>query len=265
MNPEDKVKVFSYGLEQFETDKMRMYCEDMIKEMPEYLFYMPSSTTGKWHNPTQCLPHGQIYHIIMFAEIVNYRLALKGNRDKFKSAEQRDAMRCAAYFHDALKLGHNQSSFTVFEHPLLAAEWVRTTVVEHDVEQKIKDAIADMCAAHSGEFCTSKRNSIVLPEPKNAMEFFIHECDILSSRNNIDMPIPDYLKDVFEDLEEEVEFDEEFVLTFGAHKDKKLIDVYQEHPDYIEWCEKNLVQRRDVITMIKAMKKTLQKEQTNEN
>lgn len=77
MKSEDKVKVFSYGLEQFETDKMKLYCEDMIKQMPDYLFYMPSSTTGKWHNPTQCQAHGQIYHIIMFAEIVNYRLALK--------------------------------------------------------------------------------------------------------------------------------------------------------------------------------------------
>ncbi len=266
MRAEDKVKVFSHGLSQFETDKMRTYCEDMIKEMPDYLFTMPSSTTGKWHNSTQCQPHGQVYHIIMFAEIVNYRLALKGNREKFKSAEQRDAIRCVAYFHDALKLGNGESSYTVFDHPLLAAEWVRNTVVEHDVEQRIKDAIADMCAAHSGEFCTSKRSKIVLPEPKNAMELFVHECDILSSRNNIDMPIPEYLKDIFEDLEEKVEFDENFTLSFGQHKGKKLIDVYKEHPDYITWCEENLFQRRDVQTMIKAMKEHYQKENaSNEN
>lgn len=254
MNIEDKVKVFGPGLEQFETEKMRLYCEDMIKEMPDYIFDMPSSTTGKYHNKTQCQPHGQVYHIIMFAEIVNYRLALKGNREKFKSAEQRDAIRCTAYFHDALKLGNNGSTYSVFNHPLLAAEWVRNTTVEHDIEQKIKDVIADMCAAHSGEFCTSKRSSVVLPEPKNAMELFVHECDILSSRNNIDMPPPEYLKDVFEDLSKPVEFDENYVLSFGKYSGRRLIDVYKTAPDYVAWCEENLLHKPELQQMIRAMK-----------
>lgn len=256
MRAEDKVKVFAPGLEQFETEKMRLYCEDMIKEIPDYIFEMPSSTTGKYHNKTQCQTHGQVYHIIMFAEIANYRLALKGNREKFKSAEQRDAIRCTAYFHDALKLGNNGSSYSVFDHPLLAAEWVRNTVVEHDIEQKIKEVIADMCAAHSGEFCTSKRSSIVLPEPKNAMELFVHECDILSSRNNIDMQPPEYLKDIFEDLGKPLEFDENYTLTFGKHSGKRLIDVYKSAPDYIAWCEENL-HKPDLQNMIRAMKEHL--------
>lgn len=265
MHAEDKVKVFAPGLEQFETEKMRLYCEDMIKEIPNYIFEMPSSTTGKYHNKTQCQVHGQVYHIIMFAEIVNYRLALKGNREKFKSPEQRDAIRCVAYFHDALKLGNNKSSYSVFEHPLLAAEWVRNTMVEHDIEPKIKDAIADMCAAHSGEFCTSSRSKIVLPEPKNAMEFFIHECDILSSRNNIDMQPPEYLKDIFEDINTPLEFDENYTLTFGKYSGQRLIDVNRFAPDYILWCEENL-HKPDLLKAIKAMKEYLKnKENTNEN
>lgn len=257
MTCSEKIAVFKESLNKFETEKMRMYCEDMIKEMPDYLFYMPSSTTGKWHNPTQCQPHGQIYHIIMFAEIVNYRLALKGNREKFKSAEQRDAIRCVAYFHDAWKLGKNESLYTAFDHPLIAAEWVRTSTVEHDIEQKIKNAIADMCAAHSGEFCTSKKSNVILPEPKNAMEFFVHECDILSSRNNIDMQPPKYLRGIFDDIKLNIEFDEEYTINFGKYKGKKLLDVYKSEPDYISWCEENLPQRRDLMNMIQAMKEWL--------
>ena len=256
MTDEQKVAVFQPLLDKFETDRMRLYCADMIKQIPDYIFDMPSSTSGKYHNKTQCQQHGQVYHIIMFAEIANYRLALKGNREKFKSAEQRDAIRCTAYFHDALKLGNNGSSYSVFDHPLLAAEWVRNTVVEHDIEQKIKDVIADMCAAHSGEFCTSKRSSIVLPEPKNAMELFVHECDILSSRNNIDMQPPEYLCDIFADLNIPLEFDENYTLTFGKHANKRLIDVYKYEPDYIAWCEENL-HKPDLLKMIKAMKEYL--------
>ena len=67
----EKVLVFKQLLNQFETEEMRSYCEDMIEQIPDYIFEIPSSTSGKYHNKTQCKPHGQIYHIIMFAEIMN--------------------------------------------------------------------------------------------------------------------------------------------------------------------------------------------------
>ena len=58
----DKVKVFEGLLNKFETDEIRNYCTDMIKEIPDYIFTIPSSTSFKYHNKTQCQPHGQIFH-----------------------------------------------------------------------------------------------------------------------------------------------------------------------------------------------------------
>lgn len=253
MTREEKILVFQPYLDKFETDKMRMYCTDMIAQIPDYIFTMPSSTSGKYHNATQCQPHGQIYHIIMFAEIMNYRLALKGNQEKFKSPAQRDAMRCVPFFHDALKCGTDGGQWTVHEHPMLAGTWVRETNVEHDIEDNIKEAIARMCERHSGEWTSSKKSKVVLPEPENAMELFCHECDILSSRNNIDMQPPEYLKDIFGEENTKVEFDENYVMPFGKHAGQKLIDIYKTHPDYIAWCEEN-IHKEDVLNMIKAMK-----------
>lgn len=253
MTREEKISVFQPYLDKFETDKMRMYCTDMIAQIPDYIFTMPSSTSGKYHNATQCQPHGQIYHIIMFAEIMNYRLALKGNQEKFKSPAQRDAMRCVPFFHDALKCGTDGGQWTVHEHPMLAGTWVRETNVEHDIEDNIKEAIARMCERHSGEWTSSKKSNVVLPEPENAMELFCHECDILSSRNNIDMQPPEYLKDIFGEENTKVEFDENYVMPFGKHAGQKLIDVYKAHPDYIAWCEEN-IHKKDILNMIKAMK-----------
>ena len=77
MTDEQKVAVFQPLLDRFETEEVRLYCADMIKLIPEYIFFMPSSTSGRFHNATQCKPHGQIYHILMFAEILNYLLDLK--------------------------------------------------------------------------------------------------------------------------------------------------------------------------------------------
>lgn len=261
MTREEKIAVFKPQLEKFETEEMRLYCEDMIEQIPDYIFEMPSSTSGKYHNATQCLPHGQIYHIIMFAEIMNYRLALKGNQEKFKSPVQRDAMRCTPIFHDALKCGTNGSTFSVHEHPMLAGQWVREAKVEHDIDEKIKEAVARMCERHSGEWTSSKKSKTVLPEPENAMELFVHECDYLSSRNNIDMPIPDYLKDIF--VDEPVEFDENYTLTFGKHAGMRLIDIYNRMPDYVAWMEQN-VHRRDVLDQIRAMKEHLKAKENDE-
>ncbi len=260
MNAEDKVKVFAPVLEKFETEDMKIYCSEMIKLMHDYIFDMPSSTTGKFHNRTQCQIHGQIYHVLMFAEILNYILDLKYFKGKFKSPVQRDAMRCSALFHDSWKCNNGDSQYTVFEHPLLAGKWVRETKVEHDIDDKIKEAIARMCERHSGEFSTSKRSKIILPEPENDMEAMIHMCDILSSRHNIDMDIPDYLADVFKDVAIPTEeFDPETTFTFGKYKGEKWLDVYDRHKDYFEWMEKNIY-KKDVQATIKAMKQYLEKD-----
>ena len=255
-----KIAVFHKILNEFETDEIRLYCEDMIKQIPDYIFTMPSSTSGKFHNKTQCQKHGQIYHILMFAEILNYRLALKCNKEKFNNAAQRDAMRCVPIFHDALKCGTNGSSFTVHDHPMLAGIWVRESQVEHDIDVEIKESIARMCERHSGEWTSSKRSKVVLPEPENDMEIMIHECDILSSRNNIDMQPPEYLNDIFNDIMPsiKIEFDPEYKLSFGKHSGARLIDVYKVDPGYCQWMEEN-IHKPDVQNMIKAMKEYLKK------
>lgn len=251
MTKEEKISVFQPYLDKFETDEMRLYCADMIALIPDYIFTMPSSTSGKFHNKTQCQLHGQVYHMIMFAEVMNYRLALKGNQEKFKSPVQRDAMRCVPFFHDAVKCGWDGSKYTVHEHPMLAGQWVRDTNVDHDIDAKIKDAIAKMCERHSGEWTSSKKSKLVLPEPENAMELFCHECDILSSRSNIDMQPPEYLKEIFDEIK--IEFDPDWKMPFGKHKGLTLEEIRNVDRGYLTWAEKN-VDKPDVLQMIKAFK-----------
>lgn len=238
----DKIKVFKTLLDKFETDEMRNYCKDMIKEIPDYIFTMPSSTSFKYHNKTQCQPHGQIFHILMFGEIMNYILGLEYIQEKYPMGI-RDNLRCAAIFHDALKCGVNGSKHTVHEHPLLAGEWIRKTTVEHDIPQEIKEYIAHLCERHSGQWVDSKKSKIVLPKPETDAQFLVHLCDYLASRSNLDMI---YSDEVYETLGEikmpEVEVPklEEYVLDFGKYKGRKLIDVAKFDSDYICWAKENI-------------------------
>ncbi len=263
MNSQDKIKVFEPVLNEFETEEVKLWLQDMIVQIPDYIFSMPSSTTGKHHNKTQCLPHGQIYHALMFCAIANYRLGLKYNKEKYPEARCRDGMRCIGILHDAIKCGWNAGQFTVHDHPMLAGEWVRTAKVEHDIDEELKEFIASLCESHSGEWTTAKRGSkVVLPEPKTEAEMFCHECDYLASRNNIDMEIPEYLNEIFgaADAQAIAEFDiDNYILPFGKYKGIKLIDVYKEKPDYVSWM-KSEIRRKDVQDAIAALEKKVSEE-----
>ena len=248
----NKKAVFKELLDKFETEEIRLYCEDMIENIPDYIFIMPSSTSGKFHNVTQCQPHGQIYHIIMFGAIMNYRLALKCNKEKFNNPIHRDAMRCVPIFHDAVKCGWNGSKFTVHDHPMLAGAWVRETKVEHDIDDETKEMIARMCERHSGEWTSSKRSKVVLPEPETEAEIFCHECDILSSRADIDMQPSDYLKSVFGEEKVELPNIDDYIISFGKHKGEKLIYVFRTDHDYCMWLKENSYQK-EIVNMIKQL------------
>ena len=238
----DKVKVFEGLLNKFETDEIRDYCADMIKEIPDYIFTIPSSTSFKYHNKTQCQPHGQIFHILMFAEVMNYVLGLEYVKEK-TNERQRDCLRCTPIFHDAIKCGLNGSQYTVHEHPMLAGEWVRNTSVEHDVDADTKAYIARLCESHSGEWTSTKRSKTVLPKPENDEQFFVHMCDYLASRSNLDMTYSDNVLAVLNNAEipkQELPDINTYVLNFGKHSGEKLVDVAQSDPSYISWVKENM-------------------------
>ena len=238
----DKVKVFEGLLNKFETDEIRDYCTDMIKEIPDYIFTIPSSTSFKYHNKTQCQPHGQIFHILMFAEVMNYVLGLEYVKEK-TNERQRDCLRCTPIFHDAIKCGLNGSQYTVHEHPMLAGEWVRNTSVEHDVDADTKAYIARLCESHSGEWTSTKRSKTVLPKPENDEQFFVHMCDYLASRSNLDMTYSDDVLAVLNNVEipkQELPDINTYVLNFGKHSGEKLVDVAQSDPSYISWAKENM-------------------------
>ena len=238
----DKVKVFEGLLNKFETDEIRNYCTDMIKEIPDYIFTIPSSTSFKYHNKTQCQPHGQIFHILMFAEVMNYVLGLEYVKEK-TNERQRDCLRCTPIFHDAIKCGLNGSQYTVHEHPMLAGEWVRNTSVEHDVDADTKAYIARLCESHSGEWTSTKRSKTVLPKPENDEQFFVHMCDYLASRSNLDMTYSDDVLAIINNVEipkQELPDINTYVLNFGKHSGEKLIDVAQSDPSYISWAKENM-------------------------
>ena len=250
MTKEDKQKVFEPLSRNFETDLFKNYYMDMVAEISDYIFTMPSSTSGKFHNAKQCETYGQIYHIYMFDSILNHRLRLKLNKELYPTPEERDAMRCVPVFHDAVKCGWNGSKYTVQDHPVLAHQWVLSTKVDHDIPEEYKNMIADMCLTHSGEWNKSRSGKIIMPEPRNLREFFIHECDILASRADLDYIIPDELKTILgESVKPDLPDINTYVISFGKHSGKTLPQIAEIDPGYIAWAKENIT-REPVKTLL---------------
>ena len=72
MDREEKQRIFEPLLRDFETETFAEYFRDMVAEIPDYIFTIPSSTSGKYHNATQCEKFGQIVTI----DLQNYLLII---------------------------------------------------------------------------------------------------------------------------------------------------------------------------------------------
>jgi hypothetical protein len=254
MSKEEKVLVFESLAQTFETLDMRNYYLDMCQEIPDYIFTMPSSTSGRFHNKAQCERFGQINHIFMFHSILEHRLRLEHNKAIFKTPTIRDCMRCVPTFHDAIKCGWNGSQYTLHKHPLMAGEWIRNIVVGNDIKDEYKNFIADMCERHSGEWNSSPKDKTLLPKPEKKADFFIHECDILSSRNDLDYIMPEKVNNTLGNLKtiEPIPTLENYVLPFGKHIGKTLIEISQIDPGYIYWAKDNIT-KEPVKTLLESI------------
>lgn len=193
-----KSVVFKDILSKFETDKFRNYCIDLLEARDDLNYFIPASTTLKYHNATQCQPGGQIKHEIMVATVINYMLELEFIRQDCNSPKIRDCMRIAACLHDCKKT--NGGKYTVHEHPILGAEFILNTKVEHDVEPLYKKFIAEMIASHSGQWRISERSNVILPEISSTASFLLHLADYLSSRSDIDMIYSDEVNNLINNI-----------------------------------------------------------------
>ena len=113
------------------------------------------------------------------------------------------------------------------------------------------ELVADTISKHMGQWNTDKKTDIELPKPNNKFARMVHVADYLASRKCLTMDFSDYVA-----TQENIEFDENYVLSFGKHSGKRLIDVYKSAPDYVEWMEEN-IKKTNVVNMIKAMREYL--------
>lgn len=153
----------------------------LIDQLPDYFFTVAASSTGKYH-PKYALGEGGLVRHTKAAVRFAHELLENPIYDDKYTSEQKDMMILALLLHDGIKHGYDGSSYTVFEHPLLAAAFVREKGEDAGLEKYQAEFIAHCIESHMGPWTKDKSGEEVLPRPTDKFQNFVHMCDYLASR-----------------------------------------------------------------------------------
>lgn len=229
----EKSKIFDPLLDTFENEDIKEFAKKCIDTIPDYFWSVGASSTGKYHPSYALGDLGLARHTCALVRFLNHILTIECYKNDFTSKE-RDLMRVAGIMHDSMKSGTDEdyakSKYTKFNHPLLAADNIRKMSGLSNAEIEV---IATTIESHMGEWNVDKRNGQTLPKPENKYQKLVHLADYLASRKDIEVLFDGYEK-------KEIPKIDEYVLNFGKHKGKTLVEINEIDPSYIRWVKENM-------------------------
>ena len=245
MTSSEKITLFEKEIAYMEIENIKDFFKAAITIVPDYFFEVPAASSGKFHSVLECGFGGLVYHTRSVAKVANYLVNLQQYKNKLNEVE-RDCVICAALLHDCLKHDwENKTGFSVHQHPVLAAEFIKTdNRLDGIVSDEIRIMIGDAVASHSGEWTTSKRSRVVLPSPQTLVQELVHLSDYIASRSDIHILFEG------EDSRPKLPDLNEFKLTFGKHTGKTIPQVAATDRGWLVWAQDNLT-REPLLTLIK--------------
>ena len=228
---------------------IREFATVLIEGLPNYIWEVGASSTGKYHPAYSLGVGGLMRHQIAVVRFLNYFFELEQYNTKFTSREM-DLMRVAGLIHDGRKSGeqanYERSKFTKFDHPLQMANIIRGYDGQYLNHDEL-EFMAHCIESHMGQWSTDRKSSVVLPKPMDEYQHFVHLADYLASRKDLTM--------VFDNIETPkitpTNIDD-YVIAFGKWKGTKLVDLYNKDRSYCMWLKENSYQR-EVVEMIKQI------------
>lgn len=247
MTNEEKIALFEKEINYMEIEDIKDFFKKAITLVPDYFFEVPASSSGQFHSVLECGFGGLVYHTRAVAKVANYLVNLQQYKSKLNEIEK-DCIICAALLHDCIKHDwENKTGFSVHQHPVLAADFVKTdNRLDGIVNDEIRNIIGDAIASHSGEWTTSKRSRIVLPSPQTLVQELVHTSDYIASRGDIHILFDG------ENSKPKLPDVNTYVFPLKKHAGELLIDVFKNDRPYLEWVKEN-VHREPLVSLIKML------------
>lgn len=184
-----KQEKFMQEINYIKNEKYRENAKILIEGLPDYFFSVPASSTGKYHPKFASGDGGLVRHTKAAVRIA-YELLNSMIGDVFKS-DEKDLIILGLTLHDGLKHGKEQEKYVRFDHPLLAANYVKESKDKLTLDGEEIEFLYNIISSHMGPYNTNAYSDVVLPIPKNKYQKFVHMCDLLASRKFLDIKFDD--------------------------------------------------------------------------
>ena len=115
-----KQEVFKKELEYIKDKDIKDSLSLMIDKIPDYFFVIPAASTGKYH-PGYAQGEGGLVRHTKAAVRMAYELF---GIYKFPQ-RTKDLLIMALLLHDSVKKGEEENKYTLFDHPLVACEFIK--------------------------------------------------------------------------------------------------------------------------------------------
>lgn len=254
MLTEERIKLVAPVFDTIKNEDIKEFGLVLLGNLPEYIWSVPASSTGKYHPQYSLGEGGLMRHQIAVVKFLNFFFELEQYNTKMTDREM-DLMRVAGLVHDGMKSGTQEdfekSKYTKFDHPMKMAKMILSYDGQYLNHEEI-EFMAKVVAKHMGQWNEDSKSGAVLPKPNERFSRMLHVADYLSSRKCItidfDMPLPAPALSAVEKPDLDT-----FIIPFGKrHKGKLLIDVAKHDPTYINWMRQNL-DREPYISLIKEL------------
>lgn len=247
---EERLKLVQSVLDTFENEDIKEFAIVLLEDMPDYIWHVGASSTGKYHPAYSLGEAGLMRHQIAVVRFLNFFLELEQYGSKLTSRE-RDLIRLSGFVHDGRKSGsqedYEKSKYTRFNHPILMADVVRSFDGKYLTHDEI-EMVADTISKHMGQWNIDNKTNMELPKPNNKFARMVHVADYLASRKCLTMDFENY-----EPAKPEIPELSTFVMPFGnKHKGELLVDIAKNDPSYISWMREN-IKREPFISLIKQL------------
>ena len=234
-------------LETIINDDIREFAEVLLDGIPDYIWHVGASSTGKYHPAYSLGEGGLMRHQIAVVRFLNFFFELGQYNSKLTNREM-DLMRVAGITHDCRKSGeqseYEMSKYTRFNHPILMANIIRSYDGKYLNHDEI-EFVANCIESHMGQWNTDKKSSTALPKPENKYQKLIHLADYLASRKCLTMDFEGYEKS-----KSNLPDINTHKLNFGKMSGKTIPEIAKIDITYLYWAKDNLT-REPEATLIK--------------
>ena len=254
---EEKLNLVQPILDTFVNDDIKEFTMVLLDNIPEYIWHVGASSTGKYHPAYSLGEGGLMRHQIAVVRFINFFFDLEQYNSKLTSREM-DLMRLSGLVHDGMKSGaqedYEKSKYTKFDHPIQMANLIRSYDGKYLNHDEI-EMVAETISKHMGAWNTDKKSNAVLPKPNDKFSRMLHVADYLASRKCLTMDFENY-----EVPKVELPDVNTYIFPLKKHAGELLVDVFKNDRPYLQWVKEN-VRKEPLISLIKLLEEQENKQE----